>query len=76
MYQLQEKVELVEGYNVFISPRQLDEVVASGGGRPTRLIRGLLTAFFDNNTLASSSALGSRIYPAIDPNIRDACISK
>jgi len=74
--QLQEKVELVPGYNVYISPRQLDEVVSASGGRPTRLMRALLTAFFNNKTLASSCALGSRERPAINPNIRDACISK
>ena len=76
IYILRRKFELVRGYNVYITPRQLDEAVASSGGRPTKLIRALLMVYFDNNTLASSSALGSRDRPAIDPNIRDACISK
>jgi len=70
------KVELVPGYNVYIAPRQLHEAVASSEGRPTRLIRELLLVFFNNHILAQSSALGSRCHPAIDPNIRDACISK
>jgi len=73
---MQEKVELVPGYNVYTTPRQLHEAVASSGRRPTRLIQALLSVFFNNHTLDRSSALGSRYHPAIDPNIRDVCISK
>ena len=63
-------VELVHGYNVYMTPCQLHEVIACSGGLPTKLIRALLTVYFDNNTLASSSALGSRGHPSSDTNIR------
>jgi len=73
---MQEKVELVPGCIVYIAPWQLDEAVASSGGRPARLFWALLSVFFNNHTLVQSSALESRCHPAIDPNIRDTCISK
>ena len=38
-------------YNVYITPRELDEVVASREGLPTKLNHTLLTVYFNNNTL-------------------------
>lgn len=70
------KIELVPGYDVLISPRQLDEAVAASGGRGTKLMRGLLSVFFEPHVLARSSALGSRGNESLDKDILAACISK
>lgn len=70
------KIELVPGYDVYVAPRQLDEVVAACGGRATKLMRGLLSVFFEPHVLAKSSALGSRGNEPLDKDTLAACISK
>lgn len=67
---------MVPGYNVKITPRQLDEAEAKAGGKPTKLIRALICVYFDYETLAHSSALGSRKNPGLDSEVISACISK
>lgn len=69
------KVELVEGYGIFLSQPQLDAAVENGG-TPTKLMRNLLNVFFSMETLAESSAYGSRGRPALDPDILTGCIGK
>ena len=69
------QVELVPGYGIYIAAKQLDEVKSSGHS-PTKLIRNLLTAFFEPQVLAASSALGSRKNPALNKDILDACFRK
>jgi len=66
----------VEGYGVYLTQRQLDEVVDSSGDVPTRLMRNLLATFFTPDILSKSSALGKGKHPALDPDILGACISK
>ena len=73
---MQGKVELVPGYGVYLTPRQLDEAVASGNGKPTKLMRCLLSVFFEPQVMAQSSALGSRANKPLDKDILSACISK
>lgn len=69
-------VELVPGYGVRLSQRQLDEAVDNSSGSGTKLIRNLMSIFFSRETLASSSALGGRQNPALDQDIVGACLSK
>jgi len=69
-----QKVELVEGYGVYLTQRQLDEVVDSSGDVPTRLMRNLLATFFTPDILSKSSALGKGKHPALEPDILGACI--
>ena len=63
-------------YGVFLSRRQLDEAVAGSSNSPTKLIRNLLSVFFTRETLAGSSAFGSRTNPPLDREIVSACIHK
>ena len=51
-----DKVELVAGYGVWLTVRQLDEAVAASNGKATKLSHALLTVFFETHTLAQSSA--------------------
>lgn len=69
-------VELVPGYGVVLSQRQLDEAIDSSAGSPTRLIRNLMSSFFTKEVLAASSALGGRTNKALDKDIVSACLSK
>ena len=69
-------MELVPGYGIFISPRQLDEAEGKNGGKATKLIRNLMGVFFEHHVLAKCSALGSRKNPGLDQNVVSACISK
>lgn len=73
---MQARVELVPGYGVFLTARQLDEAVAASNGKPTKLMRGLLSVFFEPEVLGQSSALGSRSNKSLDQDILAACISK
>ncbi len=68
------KVRLSDGYDVFLTQRQLAEVVSSSGGRATKLFRALLGVFFDPFTLAKSSALGSKMNGAFDRDILEASV--
>lgn len=52
-------MELVDGYRVFLSKRQLEEVLAESKDRPTLMIRNFMCAFFDRDILAIGvTALG------------------
>ena len=66
----------MHGYGVWITKCQLDEAISSSRSSPTKLIRNLLSVFFSNATLASSSALGTGKNPALDQNILSAIIGK
>ncbi|XP_045571391.1 nucleus accumbens-associated protein 1 [Salmo salar] len=55
-----EKLELVSGTCVFISRAQLMNCHVSAGTRHKVLLRRLLAAFFDRNTLANSCGTGIR----------------
>ncbi|XP_077397039.1 nucleus accumbens associated 1, BEN and BTB (POZ) domain containing a [Festucalex cinctus] len=55
-----EKIELVSGTSVFISRAQLMNCHVSAGTRHKVLLRRLLAAFFDRNTLANSCGTGIR----------------
>lgn len=70
-----QKVELVEGYWVYLTQHQLDEVVDSSGDVSTFLMRNLL-ATFTPDILSKSSALGKGKHPALESDILGACISK
>ena len=72
----EKKIELVEGYGVYLTQRQLDGAV-SGAKSNTHLMRNLLGVFFfTKEVLATSSACGTRRHKALDQNILDSCICK
>ena len=66
----------MEGYGVYLTVRQLDEAEDQSCRSATRLIRNLMMVFFTPTTLASSSCLGKKHYPALNSDIIGACISK
>ena len=68
------RVELVPGYGVYLTQRQLDEALDCCTA--TKLIRNLTRVFFTREVLASSSALGNRHNPALDKDTVSACIRK
>ena len=70
------KLELVPGYGVMITQRQLDEAEGESNGSPTRLIRNLMSVFFSREELARSSCYGSRLNAALVKDILLACISE
>ena len=69
-------MELVEGYGVFCSQRQLDAAIDGAGASPTKLMRNLLSIFFAPHILAVSSARGTKNNSALDQDILDSCIRK
>ena len=69
-------IELVAGYGVFLTQKQLDMAVDGAKNSPTRLIRNLMSVFFTPETLATSSACGTRKHKALDGDIVQACIRK
>ena len=69
-------VELVPGYGVNISRRQIDEVESCCDKSPTKLMRKLMSVFFNEEVLAQSSCYGSRDNKKLDEDIVAACISK
>lgn len=69
-------MELVEGYGVYLTKRQLDEAVDQSCNSATRLMRNLLVVYFTPSVLASSSCGGTRRYPALNRDIIGACFSK
>ena len=71
----EKKIELVEGYGVYLTQRQLDGAV-SGAKSNTHLMRNLLGIFFIPEVLATSSALGTRRHQALDKKTLDACVCK
>ena len=70
------KVELVDGYGIYITKKQLDQVTLESGESATKMIRNLLTVYFTPTVLAKSSCMGKRENGALDSDIVDACISK
>ena len=70
------KLELVTGYGVMITQRQLDEAERESNGSPTRLIRNLMSTFFTHEELARSSCYGTRKNKPLDKDILSACISE
>jgi hypothetical protein len=74
-YKVQPKsIELVPGYGVFLTQKQLDMAIDGAKNSPTRLIRNLMSVFFSPQTLATSSACGTRKHKALDSDIVQACI--
>ena len=69
-------IELVPGYGVFLTQRQLDAAIDGANDTPTRLMRNLIGTFFTPEVLAVSSALGTRVHVGLDRDILDACIRK
>ena len=71
-------IELVPGYGVTCTQRQIDEVNASSNRSPTKMIRLLLNVFFTEEDLATSSCYGSgtKASKRLDEDIVAACISK
>lgn len=69
-------IELVPGYGVNCTHRQIDEVESSCTGSPTKMIRKLMSVFFGEEVLAKSSCYGSRGNAKLDEDVVAACISK
>ncbi|XP_065891942.1 uncharacterized protein [Dysidea avara] len=74
-------VELVKGYGVMLTRRQLDEVCAASTAGPTKMMRALLSVFFKEEVLACSSCYGTTKAGAnnkgnqpLDGDIVAACI--
>ena len=65
-------MELVPGYGVLLSQRQLGEVEGASNGSPTRLVRNLISAFFSREELANHSCYGTRMNPDLDRDIVSA----
>jgi len=68
------RLELVEGYGVYLTVRQLDEAEDQSGTSPTHLIRNLMI-FFTPSVMAASSCFGSWKLPALSKDIIGACLS-
>ena len=66
-------IELVEGYGVYLTQRQLDEAVFQGCNSPTRILRNMLMVFFIPSVMGGASCLGTRKFPALNPDIIGAC---
>ena len=66
----------MEGYGITISKMKLDAAVDGSHSQPSKLVRKLIAAFFTPETLAKSSARGSRKYEALDQDILAAIISE
>ena len=52
-------MQLVSGYGVWLTARQLDEAVAPSNGKATKLMCPLLSVLLEPHMVAQSSALGS-----------------
>ena len=68
-------VELVSGYGVYITQKQLGEVIDESIGSP---MQNLMNRYFTPLILSKSSCLGKKEYcnPALDKGIISACLSK
>jgi len=67
-----EKVRLIQGYDVFISTNDLN-ACNDDRGSATRLLRNLMDVFFDKSTLAKSSINGTgRITNTLDKHVISA----
>ena len=69
-------IELVKGYGVKCTQRQLDEVESNSSGSATKMIRNFMDAFFTEEELGQSSCYGSRNNKCLDRDVIAACISK
>ena len=67
-------IEVVKGYGVKCTQRQLDEVEANSSGSPTKMIRLLMDTFTEE--LGLSSCYGNINNERLDGDIIAACISK
>ena len=52
-------MEIVSGYGVWLTARQLDEVTEPSNRKATKLMCPLLSVFLEPHMVAQSSALGS-----------------
>ena len=71
------KIELVDGYGIYITRRVLDDAVDSCQSSPTRLIRNVICIFFSNDSSLSLMPCGKgrNSYTALDQDILAACYS-
>ena len=69
-------IELVPGYGIYLTQKQLDAAIGNSNNSPSRLIRSLMSTFFTPDVLATSSACGTRKHKALDGDIVQACICK
>ena len=69
-------IEVVKGYGVKCTQRQLDEVEANSIGSPTKMIRLFMDTFFTEEELGQSSCYGNRNNERLDGDIIAPCISK
>ena len=69
-------IELVKGYGVKCTQRQLDEVEANSSGSATKMIRNFMDTFFTEEELGRSSCYGNRNNDRLDGDVTAACISK
>ena len=69
-------IEMVPGYGVFLTQRQLDAALDGAKESPTRLMRNLVGTFFTPEVLAVSSVYGTGKHAALDRDIIDTCIRK
>ena len=64
------KVELVEGYGIYVTKRALDDAVDSNRNNATRLIRNLASIFFPDDELSKSNVSGrGKKHIALDSDI-------
>ena len=70
------RIELVPGYGVLLTQKQLDAAINASRGNATRLIRNLTGIFFPPEVLAVSSAMGTRKHQGLDNDVVEACIRK
>lgn len=69
--------ELVEGYGVIITKKQLVAAESKFGSSATKLIRNLVSCFFTPEVLSVSTAYGSRGgRSGLDKDVLSACIHK
>ena len=69
-------VEMVPGYGVFLTQRQLDAALDGAKDSPTRLMRNLIGTFFTPEVLGVSSVYGTGRHVALDRDVVDTCIRK
>ena len=69
-------IELVKGYRVRCTQRQLNEVEANSSGSATKVIRNFMETFFAEEELGRSSCYGNRSNESLDRDVTAACISK
>ncbi|XP_065893631.1 uncharacterized protein [Dysidea avara] len=68
-------VELVPGYGITCTQRQIDEVNSNGSSSPMKMLRLLMAVFFSEEAMANSSCYGSgNTDQKLDDDIIAACI--